>query len=313
MFSEVYDLETVSLRYFNVYGEKQNLGGAYATVVGIFLDQLQNDKPLTINGDGEQRRDFTYVGDVVKANILASASKKVGRGEVINIGSGTNISINEVANMIGDKFKFKKALKEPFANLASIEKAKNLLDWEPKMNLKSWISKNIKMSKRILITGGAGFIAHHVIDKILSTTDWEVITLDRLDFSGNLNRLKEVVSSYPQSEQKRVKVVHHDLKAELNPEISATIGKIDYISHLAAGSHVDRSISFPLEFVMDNVVGTAHILDYARKIDGLERFAYFSTDEVLALLHLEYTTRKTTDITLQIHIQLQKQALRSLL
>ena len=141
MFSEVYDLETVSLRYFNVYGEKQNLGGAYATVVGIFLDQLQNDKPLTINGDGEQRRDFTYVGDVVKANILASASKKVGRGEVINIGSGTNISINEVANMIGDKFKFKKALKEPFANLASIEKAKNLLDWEPKMNLKSWISK----------------------------------------------------------------------------------------------------------------------------------------------------------------------------
>ena len=136
------------------------------------------------------------------------------------------------------------------------------------------------MSKRILITGGAGFIAHHVIDKILSTTDWEIITLDRLDFSGNLNRLKEVVSSYPQSEQKRVKVVHHDLKAELNPEISATIGKIDYISHLAAGSHVDRSISYPLEFVMDNVVGTAHILDYARKIDGLERFAYFSTDEV---------------------------------
>ena len=141
MFSEVYGLETVSLRYFNVYGEKQNLGGAYATVVGIFLDQLQHDKPLTINGDGKQKRDFTYVGDVVKANILASTSKKVGRGEVINIGSGTNISINEVANMIGDKFKFKKALKEPFANLASIEKAKKLLDWEPKMNLKSWILK----------------------------------------------------------------------------------------------------------------------------------------------------------------------------
>ena len=141
MFSKVYGLETVSLRYFNVYGEKQNLGGAYATVVGIFLDQLQNDKPLTINGDGNQRRDFTYVGDVVKANILASRSKKVGQGEVINIGSGTNISINEVANMIGDKFEFKKALKEPFANLASIEKAKKLLDWEPKMDLNSWLKK----------------------------------------------------------------------------------------------------------------------------------------------------------------------------
>ena len=136
------------------------------------------------------------------------------------------------------------------------------------------------MSKKILITGGAGFIAHHVIDKILSTTDWEIITLDRLDFSGNLNRLKEVVSSYPDNEQKRVRIVHHDLKAELNPEIITSIGKVDYISHLAAGSHVDRSITYPLEFVMDNVVGTAHILDYARKLDSLERFAYFSTDEV---------------------------------
>jgi len=136
------------------------------------------------------------------------------------------------------------------------------------------------MSKKILITGGAGFIAHHVIDKILSTTDWEIITLDRLDFSGNLNRLKEVVSSYPDKEQQRVKVVHHDLKAELNPEIIASIGHVDLISHLAAGSHVDRSITYPLEFVMDNVVGTANILDYARKLDNLERFAYFSTDEV---------------------------------
>jgi dTDP-glucose 4,6-dehydratase len=136
------------------------------------------------------------------------------------------------------------------------------------------------MSKKILITGGAGFIAHHLVDKILSSTDWEIITLDRLDFSVNLNRLHEVVSSYPKIEQKRVKVVHHDLKAELNQEISAVIGKIDYISHLAAGSHVDRSITYPLEFVMDNVVGTANILNYARKIDSLERFAYFSTDEI---------------------------------
>jgi dTDP-glucose 4,6-dehydratase len=136
------------------------------------------------------------------------------------------------------------------------------------------------MSKKILITGGAGFIAHHVIDKILSTTDWHIVTLDRLDFSGNLNRLNEVVMSYPESERKRVRVVHHDLKAEINPEIAALIGSVDLISHLAAGSHVDRSITYPLEFVMDNVVGTAHILDYARKLDNLERFAYFSTDEV---------------------------------
>jgi len=136
------------------------------------------------------------------------------------------------------------------------------------------------MSKTILITGGAGFIAHHVIDKVLRETDWNVVTLDRLDFSGNLNRLKEVVETYPIQEQKRVKVVHHDLKAELNPMIRAAIGKVDYIAHLAAGSHVDRSIDYPMEFVLDNVVGTCNILEFARTQDNLEKFVYFSTDEV---------------------------------
>jgi len=137
------------------------------------------------------------------------------------------------------------------------------------------------MKKTILITGGAGFIAHHVIDKILSTTDWDIVTLDRLDFSGNLNRLNEVVTSHATEQRKRVRVIHHDLKSEINPEIANTIGKIDYIAHLAAGSHVDRSITYPLEFVMDNVVGTANILDFARRYDrGIEQFVYFSTDEV---------------------------------
>ena len=142
MFSEVYNIETVSLRYFNVFGERQNLGGAYATVIGIFLDQLSKNIPLTVNGDGKQRRDFTYVGDVVNANILACNSSNVGKGEVINIGSGKNISIYTVAKMLSNSIEFKKALKEPFANLASIEKAKKLLDWEPQTSLESWIERN---------------------------------------------------------------------------------------------------------------------------------------------------------------------------
>ncbi|OUX36966.1 MAG: hypothetical protein CBE33_04160 [Candidatus Pelagibacter sp. TMED273] len=139
MFSDVYKIETISLRYFNVYGEKQNLGGAYATVIGIFLNQFKNNQPLTINGNGEQLRDFTYVGDVVRANILASKSKKVGNGEVINIGRGRNISINSVANIIGKSFKYMPAVKEPFANLASIEKAKIFLGWEPEIELEDWL------------------------------------------------------------------------------------------------------------------------------------------------------------------------------
>ena len=146
MFSKVYNIETVSLRYFNVYGERQNLGGAYATVVGIFLNQLINKNPLTVNGDGNQKRDFTYVGDVVRANIRAAKSKNVGKGEVINIGNGENISINELAENIGGEVVFKEPLNEPFANLADIKKAKKLLDWEPTTDLISWI-KNYKKNK----------------------------------------------------------------------------------------------------------------------------------------------------------------------
>ena len=134
--------------------------------------------------------------------------------------------------------------------------------------------------KKVLITGGAGFIAHHLIGHILETTDWEIITLDRLDYSGNLNRLHDLMISFMPETKRRVKIVHHDLKAELNPLVRSEIGDVDYILHLAAGSHVDRSIDYPMEFVLDNVVGTCNILEFARLQPNLERFVYFSTDEI---------------------------------
>ena len=93
--------------------------------------------------------------------------------------------------------------------------------------------------KTALITGGAGFIAHHLIARILTQTDWNIVTLDRLDYSGNLNRLNDILQyECTPNERKRVKVVWHDLKAELNPLVRREIGKVDYILHLAAGSHV---------------------------------------------------------------------------
>ena len=137
--------------------------------------------------------------------------------------------------------------------------------------------------KRVLITGGAGFIAHHLIKYILVNTNWDIISLDRLDYSGNLNRLDNILAEVTDKEKSRIKVVFHDLKSEINPWIKKEIGKIDIILHLAAGSHVDRSIDYPMEFVLDNVVGTANILEFARFVNennGLERFIYFSTDEV---------------------------------
>ncbi len=137
--------------------------------------------------------------------------------------------------------------------------------------------------KRVLITGGAGFIAHHLIYYLLNNTNWYIISLDRLDYSGNLNRLDNILSKLKKDQKSRVKIVYHDLKSEINPWIKKEIGSVDIILHLAAGSHVDRSIDFPMEFVLDNVVGTANILEYAKQINKskkLQRFIYFSTDEV---------------------------------
>jgi len=134
--------------------------------------------------------------------------------------------------------------------------------------------------KRVLVTGGAGFIAHHLIDTIIQTTDWEIVTLDRLDFSGSYNRLHDILKDYTPEQKKRVKIVFHDLKASINPLTDKKIGVIDYVFHLAAGSHVDRSIDFPMEFVQDNVIGTVNLLDWARTRLAIQKFVYFSTDEV---------------------------------
>jgi len=139
MFSEVYGLETVSLRYFNIYGERQNVGGAYAMVIGIFADQRLRGEIMTINGDGNQRRDFTYVGDVVNANILASQSEKVGKGEVINIGNGDNRSINDIADMIGGERIHRDPVIEPAETLADNTKARELLGWKPTQNIEDWV------------------------------------------------------------------------------------------------------------------------------------------------------------------------------
>lgn len=140
---------------------------------------------------------------------------------------------------------------------------------------------NVKKNmKKVLVTGGAGFIAHHIIEHILDKTDWEVISLDRLDISGNLNRLSDILENYSLEKKKRLKIIFHDLKAEINSQISSELKNPDIILHLAAGSHVDRSITYPMEFVLDNVVGTVNILNYARQIKNLEKFVYFSTDEI---------------------------------
>lgn len=143
LFSDLYDIETVSLRYFNVFGERQPKDGAYCTVIGIFSRLKEEDSALTITNDGEQRRDMTYVGDVVSANILAAESMFVGKGEIINIGSGQNYSVNEIANIFGGEKEYIGNVIEPRETLANNNKAKKLLNWEPTINVIDWLKNNI--------------------------------------------------------------------------------------------------------------------------------------------------------------------------
>lgn len=133
------------------------------------------------------------------------------------------------------------------------------------------------MVTRVLLTGGAGFIGHHVAEHILKTTDWDVTFLDRLDCSGNLNRLTEI--EHWGRVKTRCRWMHHDLRAPINGLLARQLGEHEYILHLAALTHVDRSIEDPMSAVLDNVVGTANILEHARHA-GCDRFVYFSTDEV---------------------------------
>ena len=141
LYSRLYDIETVCLRYFNVYGERQLLEGAYCLVMGIFANQRMNGESMTINGDGNQERDFTYVGDVVQANINAATSIYVGKGEVINIGRGECKSVNQLADMIGGDRVYNSPVLEPRVTLADNTLARKLLDWTPKVNLEDWLPK----------------------------------------------------------------------------------------------------------------------------------------------------------------------------
>ena len=140
LFEKIYNLETFSLRYFNVFGERQPLSGPYSLVMGIFANQLLNELPLTINGDGEQRRDFVYVGDVIDAN-LACMTKKHSKDNIFNIGSGFNISVNELADMLNKTAPRinNPPLIEARQTLADISKAKKILNWNPKIQLSDWI------------------------------------------------------------------------------------------------------------------------------------------------------------------------------
>jgi len=133
LFWELYQFPTVTLRYFNVYGGKyQTTDGAYALVFGIFIRQKRAGEPLTLCGDGEYRRDFTHVDDVVRANLLAMDGATVGHGEIINIGAGDNHTVKALAALVGGETVFIPPRPgDERDSLADRARAKELLGWEP--------------------------------------------------------------------------------------------------------------------------------------------------------------------------------------
>lgn len=142
LFSELYNVETVSLRYFNIYGPYLDPEGAYALVIGKFLRQRAAGEPLTICGDGEYYRDYTHVSDVVRANILAMTQETVGKGDIINIGNSQPYSVNQVAALIGgDTQKIPPRAGDVRYSRADITKAKQLLGWEPTVSLQDGIGE----------------------------------------------------------------------------------------------------------------------------------------------------------------------------
>ena len=132
VFTRLYGLPTITLRYFNVYGARQPSVGAYALVLGIFLEQWRQGKPLTMHGNGSQRRDFVHVSDVVEANLAAYRSQTAGLA--LNVGSGTNLSIQEIADLISPRQeRLPRRAGDAEITLADITRIREQIGWEPRV------------------------------------------------------------------------------------------------------------------------------------------------------------------------------------
>ena len=146
MYTDLYGLNTIIFRYFNVFGERAPRKGQYAPVTGIFLRQKAAGEPLTIVGDGEQRRDYIYVKDVANANVMAAISNPDddAYGQVYNVGSGKNYSVNEIASFISDDtINIPPRIGEARNSLANIDKIQKTFAWKPEMDIEEWIKTQL--------------------------------------------------------------------------------------------------------------------------------------------------------------------------
>ena len=147
MYKNLWGVDVVVLRYFNVFGERQPIKGTYAPVVGKFMKQHENGEPLTVVGDGSQRRDFTWVGDVIEANYIVATSGNDLGGEVINVGTGENVSVLELAKGISDAVEFVPSRPGEAQETLADNTKMTSLGWRPTTDIKTWVVENIGQKK----------------------------------------------------------------------------------------------------------------------------------------------------------------------
>jgi len=145
LFRKLYGMETLTLRYFNVFGPRMTTAGAYVTVIGVFLRLRREDRPLTIHGDGTQSRDFTHVSDVVRANLLAM-NCDIADGRALNIGPGKAVSINRIAEIIGGPLSYQASRAGDMRHtLADFSQAENILGWRPQVSTDEGLNELIEL------------------------------------------------------------------------------------------------------------------------------------------------------------------------
>jgi len=142
----------------------------------------------------------------------------------------------------------------------------------------NWTHPELKEKRTVLVTGAAGFVGHHLVEEIIVNTNWNIVAICRMQTIGDMNKFADMPRVVNAGD--RVKFIYHDFKFAINHTVAEQIGKVDYILHLGANSHVDRSITHPVEFFHDNVIGTVNMLEFARTHFPDVRFLNFSTDEV---------------------------------
>tara|TARA_R110000744_G_scaffold33531_2_gene78706 strand:- start:43 stop:921 length:879 start_codon:yes stop_codon:yes gene_type:complete len=139
LYSDIYNLDTICLRYFNVYGNRMSNEGAYRSVISVFKEQYSNKQLLNIVNDGKQKRDFIHVNDIIQANILAANHFKKLNGDIFNVGTGQAYNVNEIADMFGGGKEYGEIRTEPKDSIAENAKIRLDLNWKSTGNLPSWI------------------------------------------------------------------------------------------------------------------------------------------------------------------------------